>query len=210
MVKSGKSGMHPALISPGETVVHAGMWRAETMESWSRRTGGSGMVVVIEGDPKNFEILEFEKLRRKLDNVILVNKAVWSHKDTVTLQSSPWPDFNKLRDSKTFSELEKNAGYKEIRVQGDTIDAILKDHNVPKVHHITLEVSGTELMVLEGMSETLQGSGVRLFVRSILLDDETRTPMYTRVTDKLKSMGFKMTLGPPEENRDGRNIYAAK
>lgn len=211
MVKAGKSGMQPALICAGETIVHAGLWRAETMERWSKRAGKNGKVIIIEGEPKNFEILAFEKSRRRLENVILVNKAVWSHQEGVTFQSSPWPDYNKLRDSKTFSSLEENAAFRDVTVAGDTIDAILKDHHIEKVHHITLEVSGTELKVLEGLNDTLtRNPSLRIFVRSILLDDATRTPMYTRVMDKLKAMGFKTTAGPLEKDRDGRNLYAAK
>jgi len=208
MVKNGLGGMNPALISCGETLVHAGMWRAENMERWSKRAGKSGHAIIIEGDPKNFEILEFEKHRRRLSNVTLVHKAVWNEKGSVTFQSSTWSDFNKLQNSKTYSALEDGASFDHIEVEADTIDNILRDLNVHKVDHITLEVSGTELMTLEGMQDTINNNkGLRLFVRSILLDDETKTPMYLKVHEKMKSMGLKVLKSPLEKARDGCNLY---
>lgn len=208
MVKNGLGGMNPALISCGETLVHAGMWRAENMERWSKRAGKSGHAIIIEGDPKNFEILEFEKHRRRLSNVTLVHKAVWNEKGSVTFQSSPWSDFNKLQNSKTYSALEDDASFDHIEVEADTIDNILRDLNVQKVDHITLEVSGTELMTLEGMQDTVNNNkGLRLFVRSILLDDVTKTPMYLKVHEKMKSMGLKVLKSPLEKDRDGCNLY---
>lgn len=209
MVQSGLGGMNPALIGTGETLIHAGMWRAENMERWSKRAGKTGHAIIIEGDPKNFEILEFEKHRRRLSNVTLVNKAVWREKGTVTFQSSQWSDFNKLQDSKTYSALEDNADFNQIEVEADTIDNILRDLNITKVNHITMEVSGTELMVLEGMHETVSNNkGLRLFVRSILLDDETKTPMYLKVQERMKAMGLRVFKGPLEKDRDGCNLYA--
>lgn len=208
MIKNGLGGMNPALISRGETLVHAGMWRAENMERWSKRAGKSGHAIIIEGDPKNFEILEFEKHRRRLSNVTLVQKAVWNEKGSVTFQSSPWSDFNKLQNSKTYSALEENAGFDHIEVEADTIDNILRDLDISKVDHITLEVSGTELMTLEGLHNTVNNNkGLRVFVRSILLDDETKTPMYIKVHEKMKSMGLKVLKSPLEKSRDGCNLY---
>jgi hypothetical protein len=65
---------HPrktTLANKGDTVLHAGVWRIETVEGWVDAVGENGHVIIVEADPQNAEILEIEKRRRELDNVTM-------------------------------------------------------------------------------------------------------------------------------------------
>lgn len=204
------SSRHIANISKGEVIIHSGVWRTETMENLAKRAGPKGKVIVIEGDPTNYKILEIERKRRFLDNVIVVERALWSEESTVTMRSSEHSDFNALNDADTYSDIDDRTTYEEVSMRASSLDDILAEIGVDHVDHVSLTVSGAELMALKGASKLLKQPGLRIFIRSILLKKDDSAPIYPDVVAYLKEQGLNVWVGPPIRSKDiaGRNLYA--
>ena len=90
----------------GEIVLCCGMWRAESLESWvgtvaPKKAGAKkGFVYVLEADPMNCEVLEFEAERRGLqDRCKIINVALWACKSKLTLQRRVISDCNIIKQA---------------------------------------------------------------------------------------------------------------
>ena len=200
------------IVNPGDIVIQAGCWRTETVEGWSRIVGPNGKVIVIEADDLNLDILKVETRRRELNNVILVQKALWNRKEKVTLQVSEFSKRNKLRDAQTFSPRQPDENYQQDKsVEADTMDNILKEIGIDHVNHINMEISGAEIEAIEGMTETLGKKGVRMLVRSILLKKSDGQPVRKQVAQMLRDSGHAIVLSKAEPERDGGGyVYSTR
>lgn len=203
---------YSALANSGDTVVQAGCWRTETMEEWADIVGPGGEVLIIEANPVNVDILELEAERRDLSNVTIVQSAVWNEQSEVTLQVKTASKANKVRESSTFSVSHPNDSYEEEEVvSARPIDQIINNAGVSSPDHIHVTVSGAEREAIAGMEQTLQQSGVRVFVRSILRRETDGEPVWDDVVADLKQLGLSTARGqPPRQNSEGGNIYATK
>lgn len=201
-----------SLANPGDTVVQGGCWRTETVTQWSDIVGSDGHVVVIEGNPMNADILQLEKNRRELENVTVVRRAIWKESEEVTLQIKDTSKENKVREARTYSPSHPDESYDEtVTVPSERIDSILEDVDEPSPDHIHLTVSGAEMEALQGMTQTLDRQGVRIFVRSILPRANDDELIWPEVIDFLEKYGFRTTFGqPPTQKKPGGNIYGAK
>lgn len=198
------------MVNRGDVVVQVGCWRTETIEDWSELVGPNGHVIAIEADAANADILATEITRRQLDNVTLIRKAVWRSPTTVELQVSDVSARNKLKHSQTYSPRQSPENYdREAEVPADSIDRIVREAGVGPVDHVHMTVSGAEIEALQGMTETLQTPGIRLFVRAILCHEEDDAPVNQKVARLLRSRGLNATLARREPARgNGGNVYA--
>lgn len=198
-------------VNKNDIVVQLGCWRTETMENWSKLVGKKGKVITVEADPENFRILEIEKKRRELENVILINKGIWHSKGTARLQVSTLSKRNKLKDADAYTPKNPDSNYDEIKViPVDSLDHILEELNIRKVDHIQMEVSGAEFEALKGMPKTLSQKGIRIHIRSILIQKSTDKPLYEIIEKSLKDLGLIVYKNKKEKNQDGSNLYAVR
>lgn len=199
-----------ALVDRGDVVVQAGCWRIETIEAWAEAVGPDGHVIVIEADDINAEILDIEINRRQLNNVTLIQKAVWNEPTTVELQVSNFSDRNKLKDSQTYSPRQSPENYDEKKaVPADSIDNMVQETDIETVDHVHMTISGAEIEAIQGMTETLRIPGIRLFIRAILCHEEDDVPINRRIARMLEDRGLNATLAKREPNRgNGGNVYA--
>lgn len=201
-----------ALVNPGEVVLQGGCWRVETLVEWSEAVGPGGHVIAVEADPTNVDVLRIEATRRQLDNVSVVERAIWKEPTTLTLQHSEHSKRNKLREASTYSPRQSESNYTEDReTKADTIDNIVNDIDVDTPDHLHLTVSGAEREAVIGMESTLRKPGVRTFIRAILCDEETSEPTNEAIASLLRQRGMDVTLARREPNRGGGgNVYAAR
>lgn len=200
---------HDLLADEGDTVVHCGIFRTATIDKWLRAIGTKGRLIAIEAEPSNFRQLFDYVSANSLDNVMVIHSAVWREAANVTLQASFNPHFNKLKDSETHGAVEEGANFEEYTVLAKTLDSILVDSGIKHVDLVMLTISGAEYEALDGMVNTLEQPGIRLFARSILLGEDGK-PLYPKVAAKLNSMGLRTFHGGPEKNppREGCNVFA--
>lgn len=201
-----------ALVNPGDVVLQGGCWRTETIVEWAAAVGPDGHVIAVEADPTNVDVLRIEAVRRGLDNVSIVERAIWKERTTLDLQHSEESKRNKLRDASTYSPRQTEDDYAEDReVQADTIDNIVADVGAGSVDHLHLTVSGAEREAIQGMERTLERPGTRAFVRAILRDEATGESMNDVVADLLCERGLRVAMARREPERDwGGNVYVAR
>lgn len=113
--------------------------------------GGEGNVIAAEADPENLRLLNRNVQANKLDNVIIIPKAIWKE-NTATL---------------TFYKSERQANslldgiirpQTSIPVESTTIDEVINDLGISTVNAVSLTLNGAEIEAIEGMKLTLSKS----------------------------------------------------
>lgn len=201
---------HYVLVHGGETALFGGMWRTETLVNWSKSLGERGLLLVAEANRQNATILEIEATRRKLNNVRIINKALYSHDCEMQLQTSSISARNKLMHIDTYSPRNPDSNYEElVDVSAVSVDNLIEIYNINKLNHLHLTVSGSELEVLHGAERTLDKGETRVFARSILLRKDDNKPNYHSVEQYLIERYMHTIESLKESRRDyGCNIYA--
>lgn len=205
---------HPratTLVNKGDTVLHAGVWRIETVENWVEAVGQNGHVIIVEADPQNAEILEIERKRRELENVTIINKAVWNEPGETELLVSPISCRNKLKNSETYLPERPNDSFqKNISVESDTIDNIIETADVGSVDLVYTHISGAEIEAIEGMEATLDKPSIRVWMRAIHIFEESDMSADKKVAQMLRNRGLNVKYARNEPDRHGGNVYASK
>jgi FkbM family methyltransferase len=163
VAKLGRNVPRRLLAVPGGVVVHAGVWRIETIEQWSKLVGNDGRLVAIEADRANFENLHREIDRRAIRNVELINKAVWNESTRLKFQVSTISAWGKLKSAGV--EVDPQRFNAEIEVAAEPLDCILTELNVASLDHLTLTVNGAELEALAGAKALLAQATATVSVR---------------------------------------------
>ncbi len=218
-----------ALARAGETVIHVGVWKIETVSQWSRIVGDKGKVVIVEAIKENIDALKFEAKRRSLNNVVFINGGVWHrkeellimvHKGTYVNEGSGGMEgldmgqlfmHSKIKEAGTYIDErtpEYSVNYIEEKINVDTLDNLLKEIGITVVDHIHLTITGSEYEAILGMEELLKRRGVRLVVSATFLRKEDNRPSHEVVQKLLKEKGLRTCLGRRFSGRHGRYVFA--
>lgn len=207
------SGFLPreALVQKGDTVLLAGYWKIENILAWREAVGESGDVIVVEADPYNYEMIEQDLERRKINNVRLIRRALWYEQTEQVLKVSSDPHKNILRQSTRHSPLLEEDDFDDtVTVQAEAFDNLSEDFGLPTIDFVHATISGAELNMLKGMQQTLDDDAPRLLIRSILLNEDDEL-VANEVLEWLRKKGYRARLPYPESNRHGGgNIFAYK
>jgi len=188
--KLGRNVPRRLLTVPGGVVVHAGVWRIETIEQWSKLVGPSGRLVAVEADQANYENLHREIKRRAIQNVELINKAVWNESTRLKFQVSTISAWGKLKSAGV--EVDPERFNAEIEVAAEPLDSILAELNVASVDHLTLTVNGAELEALAGAKTLLSRATATVSVRISHPDAAFQDRLAGDVRTALGTSGYKV------------------
>lgn len=144
-------------VRPGETVIDVGAHIGLFTVALARRVGRTGRVVAFEPDPTNFRLLQQNIAANDCRQAEAVHAAVADHGGTAELFQSP--------DCSALHRLQPSALCGDaIRVPTVSLDEFWTgDRGL--VHVIKLDVEGSEMKALRGMSRLLETQrDVRLFV----------------------------------------------
>jgi FkbM family methyltransferase len=136
-------------------------------------------VVSIEPSPLTFMALHENVLINELNNVLLINKAVFNKKEKI-----PFYQVENLSD---FDSMYRKYG-KMVMVDADTIDGILCDNHIQKADVIKMDVEGAELDALMGSEKTLKKT--RTIVVEVHNQDVNNYGGYEKIKDVLENNGF--------------------
>ena len=109
----------------------------------------SGIVKGIEPTESSFKKLEKNCRLNNLENVKLLNKAVGSKQEVVSLNKRNSPNLNRVSNNSNGAQIEQNA-----------LDELI-DFNPDLVR---MDVQGYELEILKGMEETMNSEDLILFL----------------------------------------------
>lgn len=137
-------------IRPGMIVVDAGANRGGFSVLASRRVGKHGRVFAFEPEPRNFETL-----RRKMSRfpvVTPVQKAVSDAVGTAMLH------LDSFHAGHSLVGVIAGPAVSEVSVPLTSLDAFVRDNNLPGIDVVKLDVEGAELQAIAGLREQMSGS----------------------------------------------------
>jgi FkbM family methyltransferase len=136
-------------IEPGDVAVDVGAWiGAFTRVALSR---GAARVVAIEPVPVNIECLRLNFADEIADGrVTLIEKAAWREQAEVGMVREG--DWNPQSSTKGYNIVE---GGGELRVEAQTLDAMIEDLGLERLDILNLDIEGAERDALPGAERTI-------------------------------------------------------
>ncbi len=170
-------------IRKGDTVVDAGAHLGLFTVKASKIVGDEGKVIAIEPEPENLEILKRNIKLNDLENVIIVNKGIWSSKKHLKI------NIGHYNRSHSFINDHPEKTSQGLILQVDTLDNILKELNIEKVDFIKMDIEGSEIEALSGMEEVFK-SKPNMAIAAYHQFEGKET--YPHVIKKLKDNNFQL------------------
>ena len=143
------------LIEPGQTVYDVGANIGFFTILCSRLVGPQGKVYAFEPIPENVVTLRHNIALNKLTNVVVVEQALSASTGTAEMFVSPWSAFHSLNVDGASKRENHGPDGGQIMVETVTLDEFVQRDGVSAPDLIKLDVEGAELLVVEGMRETL-------------------------------------------------------
>ena len=154
---------------------------------FSKLVGKKGKVYAFEPHPKTFEKLSFLKSK----NVIALNFGLSNDKGNLLFSSKEGSE-----DSSEYNSIVNNEYVgKTITVRIETADYIIKSNIVDIPNFIKIDVEGSELFVLHGMSLLLKNKALRNLIIEVhhsLMDDLKIPNGAQQIVAKLKVNDFEV------------------
>lgn len=129
---------------------HVGL-SALVVAATMRDQGGAGRVIAVEPTPDSSQVIREGASRNGLVNVTVVERALGAEPGVVTLHSD---DRYSVQDAGVRSKF--NSGPPVCTVQMITADSLVDELGLHRVDLVKIDVEGSELDVLQGMTQTLK------------------------------------------------------
>ena len=140
------------LVKKGEVVFDIGANIGFYTLLFSKLVGENGKVYAFEPDPETFSLLKRNIGENNINNVVLINKAVSNKEEKI--------DFYILESNTSgnsvFKENLDKVASKSIKVDSVSLDEFFGKNF--KVDFVKLDIEGSELKALQGMSKILKNS----------------------------------------------------
>jgi FkbM family methyltransferase len=120
--------------------------------------GPTGRVLSLEPDPRLFTALEENIQRSRLDHVVALQLAAASEPSRLTLAG-----YDERSDNFGVSHIVTGSseGKGLFQVHADSLDRLLKEHNLDSVDLMKMDIEGGEALALPGLEESLQKHRVK-------------------------------------------------
>lgn len=170
----------------GCIVVDAGARIGAFAAKISRAIGEEGRLIAIEPEPRNFSCLVKNIKANNLNNVLAIQKALWSRTQPLDIYLSGNAAAHSAYYDAFYSSTDNS-----IRVDADTLDSILDDMNISSVDFVKMDIEGSEIEALKGMQKILT-SNVQLAIAAYHPVDGLFA--HTVIVPQLKQLGFETTF----------------
>lgn len=158
-------------VTNGDFVIDGGSYKGET--SFWFLYKGAAKIFAFEPDPYNFKILCENISRNKVKERIIPIQKILSNTNLSTTLFVTGSGGSSIYDKANFT------------CQSITIERFIKDENIEKVDFIKLDVEGSEIMVLEGATNTIKKFNPKLAIS-----------VYHRPDDLINIINFLYNLLP--------------
>jgi FkbM family methyltransferase len=170
----------------GDVVVDAGARIGTFAAKISAAVGDEGKIIAMEPEPRNFACLQKNIEANRLNNVVAIQKMLWSEARQLDLILSSNPaSHSAYRDAFYGSTSES------IAVETETLDSILDGLGIGSVDFIKMDIEGSEIEALKGMPKTLQ-SQVQLAIAAYHPVDGKSA--HEIIIPQLEQLGFEIML----------------
>jgi FkbM family methyltransferase len=144
-------------LGPGHTFVDVGANLGWYTLLAADAVGPTGRVVAIEASPMNFSRLEENVNNNRLENVRLVNEAVWSSQGLLSLFQGP-PQHSGI-STVVPSFAERHRGYEKAgQIRARPLPELLNPDEIATLRVLKIDVEGAEGEVLLGFEPMLDSA----------------------------------------------------
>jgi FkbM family methyltransferase len=137
------------LPQEGDIVIDIGAGVGEETIVLSKLVGPTGKVLAVEAHPVTFKTLALNIQKNKLDNVILINKAISDASGRLFIQNVE----NSLANKVTTSNDTRGEG--TFDVDAITFDELIEIHELDKVDFVKVNIEGAEQLLIKGLIKTM-------------------------------------------------------
>ena len=155
-------------LKEGDIFVEGGAFWGRYVRKASKKVGSTGQVIAIEPSPENIRILKVLTEAEALENVTIVEKALWSEpgKEQFFIQENPAShQLKRLPLVKTGEMPPEEAEYVEVEL--DTIENILLGLGIDHVNLLSADIEGAGLAMLKGCGKYLDEKRIRNFAVAV-------------------------------------------
>jgi len=166
-----------------DVVVDIGAGVGEEALIFSRAVGPRGKVVCVEAHPRTYRCLQKLVEYNDLENVVCMHRAVAGNNGSALIEDSRAYLGNRLNSPKG------------IAVRAVTVDALVEELGLERIHFLKMNIEGAERLAILGMGETLKRTEVLCischdFLASKAGDDSLRTK--DEITQFIRQNGMTM------------------
>ncbi|MBA7617624.1 hypothetical protein ES703_24940 [subsurface metagenome] len=140
-------------LRPGDTYVEAGAFWCRYGRIASTKVGSLGKVILIEPSPINISVIKKIIEAERLNNVTLVEKAVWSDRGRMKFCCMGNPAGHRLWGSPSDKDF--------VEVNANSIDNILDDLKLDHVDLFVADVENAEVPMIRGMERWLEEKRIK-------------------------------------------------
>jgi len=173
------------LIKPGMIVLDIGAHAGYFTRIFSHIVGSQGRVLAFEPHPVNYEVLKRNVERWRLNNVILIRKAVSNKEGNAVFYETIGSFGHSLHSEKPHIN--------QFKVEITLLDKLLPQIGVKEVHFVKMDIEGHEPEALDGMNNLIKRQKqihiILEFKPSLL---RTRNYEPASLIEKLFQMGFEV------------------
>jgi FkbM family methyltransferase len=172
-------------FSKGNVVVDAGARIGAFAAKVSAAIGKEGRIIAIEPEPRNFACLCKNIEANRLNNIVAVQKALWSQAQPLDLFLSGNDAAHSVHRDPFYSSTGDS-----ICVEADTLDSILAGLDMTPVDFIKMDIEGSEIEAIKGMQNILKSRAELAIAAYHPVDGK---PAYTAIGPQLEQMGYEVT-----------------
>jgi FkbM family methyltransferase len=165
-------------LMPGMTVLDVGASIGIFTLKASRIVGPSGRVIAVEPDPESFDCLQKNLAANGVTNATAINVAAWNNFGSLELNVSvnPVSRFIVVPEAQV------------VEVSAMPLDNVLPSRGVYALDFVKMDVEGSAMEVLEGLSNYL------MVTKHVAIAAYHKRENVTELSNFLKSKGFNVVV----------------
>ncbi|WP_197050625.1 FkbM family methyltransferase [Methanobacterium sp. SMA-27] len=167
-------------LKKGDNIVDGGAYTGIFALIASKLVGKHGTVIAFEPDPKSYKKLINNITLNDINNIIPINKGLWSNNTIL--------EFISVGNFGSTFIMDENIDSK-IAVEVVSLDAILKKYKL-KINFIKLDIEGSEVEAIKGSKHTLKNNDINLSIASYHLVKGVQT--YNQLEELLTDLGYRI------------------
>ena len=135
----------------GDLILDCGAHVGNCAILFSRLVGKEGRVICIEPFKESCCELRDRLQRLKIDNVLVINKGIWS----TALNQALIVSDNTISCKLDSDENKNNDSQTHVEIECTTVDDLIRDLRLPQLDLIKMDIEGSEIEALQGAVNTL-------------------------------------------------------
>lgn len=175
-------------LKEGEIVLDVGAYSGVTSIIFAQLVGTKGHVYAFEADETNYECAKVNVTMAAkvlgLNNITLVNKAMWSHNDGIVFSSEGAMGSSAV-------EITGGGRGQETLVPSTTLQSFLDEAGLRKVDFIKVDIEGGEVALLQTSAATMKNLGAKLIIEPHHINGKLDTQDCCAL---LKSAGYSVRV----------------